>query len=143
MREPFITKFNVSLFKSEAKGKQQHQDLGRAHRMIYPKFDFGVTLSHVTTITTVKNVSSETVNCTQTKVIHIYISSTANRRGKRLEKFPMGRGNHDECFSESFHMFSVELWTNSGSRGLLLNPKEVDKKIKSSADIHGFLYGDD
>ena len=44
---------------------------GLMHRMIYPKFDFGVTLSHVTTITVVKNVSSETVNCTQTKVICI------------------------------------------------------------------------
>ena len=53
------------------KEKSQHQDLGRAHRMIYPKFDFGVTLSHVTTIPVVKNVSSETVNCTQTKVIYI------------------------------------------------------------------------
>ena len=67
---------------------------GLMHRMINPKFDFGVTLSHVTTITVVKNVSSETVNCTQTKVIHV--SSTSNRRSKWLEKFPMDGDNNAE-----------------------------------------------
>ena len=82
--------------------------------MIYPKFDFGVTLSHVTTITVVKNVSSETVNCTQTKVIHIKYSKQKAKAVRK--KILMVEAT---MMSVSQSPPTVELWTNSGSQGLL------------------------
>ena len=45
--------------------------------------------------------------------------------------------NKDDCFSESFHTFSANLWAKSGCRRLLQNLIKVCNKIESSAGMNG------